>query len=118
MADEIKFDRTPYTVKYTDLQGKQKSLRRVPPEKLHDALPTDVVELTRDRSADFRAGNEFEVVNVTQRQPNVLQLRKDDGQTTFIEYFDMTLHESGKIAPRAGDDPRDRPHNSRYLLWP
>ncbi len=118
MADEIKFDRTPYTVKYMDLQGQQKTIRRTPPEKLHDALPTDLVTLTRTRSDDFRAGDDVEVANVSPRQPNVLQLKRADGATTFIEYFDMELHEGNKVAPRAGEDPRDRSINSKYLLWP
>ena len=118
MADEIKFDRTPYTVKYVDLNGVQQSIRRTPPEKLHEALPTDIVTLTRTRNDDFKAGDELEVQNITAHQPNVLQLKKPDGSTTFVEYLDMTLHEENKVAPRAGEDPRDRVINSKYLLWP
>jgi hypothetical protein len=118
LADEIKFDRTPYTVKYVDLNGKQQSIRRVPPEKLHEALPTDVVTLTRKRSDDFTADNDYEVQYISPRNPNVLQLKKPDGNTTFVEYFDTELHEEGKVAFRNGEDPRERAINSKYLLWP
>lgn len=117
MADDgIYFSRRPYTVTYTDLQGEKKSIRRVPPPKLHEALPTDVVELNRKRSDDFPAGDDYEVSYINPRHPNTLQLKNDDGQTTFVEYFDVTLEE--ERAPRAGVDPRDRPVNNKYLLWP
>ncbi len=116
MADEIKFDRAPYKVTYVDLHGEKKTLRRVPPAKLHDALPTDVVRLDRKRSDDFQAGQDYEVAGISPRQPNVLQLKRTDGQTTFVEYFDTTLKE--EVAVREGVDPRDRPQNNKYLLWP
>lgn len=117
MADDaVRFSRTPYIVKYKDQHGEIKSIRRVPPPKLHEALPTDIVKLTHKRSDDFEAGDNFEVVNITQRQPNVLQLKNDDGQTTFIDYYDAQLEEERAI--RDGVDPRDRPVNNRYLLWP
>ena len=114
--DEIRFSRSPYTVTYLDLQGKQQTLRRVPPPKLHEMLPTDIVELTTRKNEDFETGDLADVYHINVRHPNVLQLRNDDGLTTFVEYFDVDLHE--EVAPRPGRDPRDLPDNNRYLIWP
>ena len=117
MADDpIRFDRTPYTVHYVDLNGKPQSIRRVPPPKLHDILPTDTVELNTKHSDDFDAGDEYEVSYINPRHANTLQLKNKDGQTAFVEYFDVNLKE--EVAPREGVDPRDKPVNNRYLLWP
>ena len=115
MADEITFDRRPYNVSYFK-DGKKVTIRRVPPEKLHDALPLDRVQLNVRHSDDFPEGETYTVKNVTNRQPNILQLENSDGQTTFVPYFDAELKQ--RIAPRNGIDPRDEPINNRYLLWP
>jgi hypothetical protein len=112
----IKFDRTPYTITYKSLDGEVKKIRRVPPPKLHDALPTDQVVLNRKRNDDFRAGDDLEVVHINPRHPNVLQVKNDDDQTTFVEYFDVTL--TDEVAPREGVPAKERPINNRYLLWP
>ena len=85
MADPIKFDRTPYKVVYQDLQGKLQTISRTPPEKLHDALPEDVVTLDRRRSDDFVAGEDYEVKHINPRHPNTLQLMRADGATTFVD---------------------------------
>jgi hypothetical protein len=114
--DPIRFSRVPYTVTYQDLAGKIQTIRRVPPPKLHDALPTDIVELTQKHSDDFEAGDEAEVQYINPKHPNVLQIRNGKGDTAFIDYFDMNLID--EVAPRAGVDPRDKPQNNRYLLWP
>ena len=117
MADDaIKFSRTPYNVTYVDLKGEKQTIRRVPPPKLHEALPTDVVKLTRKKNDDFNEGDELEVVSITERQPNVLQLQKSDGTRTFIDYYDMQLEK--RVALRDGVDPLDEPVNNKYLLWP
>lgn len=116
MSDEVRFSRKPYLVTYNDLNGEKHTIRRVPPPKLHPMLPTDVVELTRKKNDDFQAGDEFEVIHINQRHPNVLQLQDDDGKTTFVDFYDATLKE--EVALRDGVDPRDRPVNNRYLLWP
>ena len=113
--DAIKFDRTPYNVTYMQ-DGKQVTIRRVPPEKLHDILPTDKVELNLRHSDDFEAGEKYSVKGVSSRQPNILQIENDAGQTTFVPYFDAEL--KSKVAARNGVDPRDEPINNRYLLWP
>lgn len=117
MADNaIKFSRKPYTVTYRDLQGETKTIRRVPPPKLHDVLPTDVVRLTHKKNDDFKAGEEFEVTSIAERQPNVLQIESSDGTRTFVDYYDVQMER--KVAIRDGVDPRDEPVNNRYLLWP
>ena len=116
MADEVVFDRTPYIVRWRDQDGKQQQMRRVPPPKLHDALPTDIVELTADRSADFRAGKEVTVKHINPRHPNVLQIEDDDGHTTFVNYFETNLKE--EVAMRNGVPREARPERNKYLLWP
>jgi hypothetical protein len=116
MADPIQFDRKPYIVRYTDQDGKPQTLRRVPPPKLHDALPTDKVELTKTRSDDFEAGDVLTVKNINPRQANTLQVENSDGQTTFINHYEMFLKE--KMAAR-GDVPAEQlPERNKYLLWP
>jgi len=117
MADDaVKFSRAPYNVTYMDLKGEKKTIRRVPPPKLHDALPTDIVKLTRKKNDDFRAGEKLEVVSITERQPNVLQLQRSDGTRTFVDHYDIQLDR--KVAMRDGVDPLDEPINNKYLLWP
>lgn len=115
---EIKFDRTPYKISYVDLKGNQKTIRRVPPPKLHDMLPTDVVELTMKKNDDFDAGDKFTVKHINPRHPNVIQIDDGDGNATFVPYFDLELRE--KVARREGESgaPYEAPERNRYLLWP
>lgn len=126
-TDPIQFTREPYTVKYVDLSGAVKSIRRIPPPKLHEALPKDSVEITSKKNDDFRPGDTVEVVGITTRQPNVLQVKNGNGQTTFLDYFDMRLDEmatnsyDGNAAQ--SNFPKewyqDRPTtDNRYLIWP
>ena len=112
----VRFSRRPYTVTYMDLKGEKQTLRRRPPEKLHDMLPTDIVSLTRQKSADFLEGDEFEVKHINPKHPNVMQLIDEDDRTTFVDFYDAKLEEM--VAPRNGIDPRDRPERNEYLLWP
>jgi len=116
VADPIKFDRKPYFVSWKDDQGNIKRIRRVPPPKLHEALPTDIVELTKSRSDDFKSGDDVTVKHINPRHPNVLQVENSSGQTTFVNYFDMDLKE--RVAPRDGVRPEDMPERNRYLRWP
>jgi hypothetical protein len=118
MSDDIgiRFSRAPYKVTYKDLQGEVKTIRRVPPPKLHDVLPTDVVSLSRQKSETFQEGDEFEVKHINPRHANTLQLVDADGATTFVDHYDVVLEE--EVAPRPGVDPRDKPVNNRYLTWP
>ncbi|SMF38037.1 hypothetical protein [Pseudobacteriovorax antillogorgiicola] len=111
----IQFNRKPYKVTYYK-DGERKTIRRVPPPKLHDMLPKDKVSLTRGKNDDFETGDEFTVKHINQRHPNVLQVTNDDGRSTFIDYYDLKLEQ--KIAKRNGVDPLDFPENNRYLRWP
>jgi hypothetical protein len=88
----------------------------VPPEKLHDALPTDEVRLNVRRSDDFVDGEDYTVKAINPRQPNTLQIENSRGETTFVDHYDVELQ--SMKAPRDGVDPRDLPVNNRYLLWP
>ena len=116
MADPIVFDRKPYFVTWKDQDGNMQTIRRVPPPKLHDALPPYVVELTADRSADFRKGDQVTVKHINPRHPNVLQVEDGDGHTTFMNYFEVNLKE--QVAMRDGVPPEARPERNKYLTWP
>jgi hypothetical protein len=116
MADEIIFDRKPYTISYMDQEGNQQKIRRVPPPKLHEALPTDKVELAKKHSDTFDAGDVVTVTAINKRHANTLKVENADGKTTFISYTEMFLKD--KNAPRNGVNPRDEPERSQYLLWP
>ena len=116
MSDPINFDRKPYFVSWKDESGEMHKIRRVPPPKLHEALPEDMVKLTKTKSDDFKEGAVLKVKNITNRQPNTLQLVDDDGKTTFVNYSDVELKE--KRAARNGIPPEALPERNRYLLWP
>lgn len=116
MSDPIKFDRKPYFVTWKDDKGEMQRIRRVPPPKLHEALPEDLVKLTRGKSDDFKEGAELTVKHINPRHPNTLQLVNEDGQTTFVDYYDAELTE--RRAARDGMEPKDLPERNRYLRWP
>jgi hypothetical protein len=115
---EIKFDRTPYTVRYMK-DGVQQVVRRRPPPKLHDILPGDKVSLTRRKSEDWDEGDEVSVKSINPRQPNTLRI-EEGGKTTFVPYFDT------RFGGRPGEDVLKEderaieadPLGSKYLLWP
>lgn len=111
----IQFNRKPYKVTYYK-DGEKKTIRRVPPPKLHDMLPKDQVILNRGKNEDFEQGDEFKVKHINQRHPNVLQLSNDEGKTTFVDYYDLKLDK--KFALRDGVNPIDLPENNEYLRWP
>jgi hypothetical protein len=119
VADAIKFDRTPYNVTYYK-DGEKKVIRRVPPPKLHEGLPTDIVELKSKRSDDFPEGENYKIKHINPRHPNTLQIEDEDGKTTFVSSFEVELKE--KIAEREGEvapgKTYDVPRLNRYLLWP
>jgi hypothetical protein len=116
MADPVIFDRKPYIVSYIDNDGKQQKIRRVPPPKLHEALPTDKVELTTMRSDDFAKGDVVTVKSISPRQPNTLKVENSAGNTTFIGYNEMVVKE--KLQARDGIPPERMPDRTKYLLWP
>lgn len=113
---EIRFSRKPYTITYKDQQGEIQKIKRRPPPKLHEALPTDVVELTTRKNSDWQEGGEFQIKHISRLQPNTIQLVNEEGQTTFVPYYDVRLEK--KVAPRGGVPIQDQPIQNRYLLWP
>jgi hypothetical protein len=116
MADPVQFERKPYIVSYIDNEGKLQKIRRVPPPKLHDAMPTDQVELTRKHSDDFNKGDVLTVKSISPRQPNTLKVENSNGQTTFIGYNEMLVKD--KLFSKDGTPPERMPERSKYLLWP
>ena len=119
MTDAIKFDRKPYTIAYTDQDGKQQSIRRIPPPKLHSAMPKDKVELTKKLNDDFQEGDELTVKAINPRHANVLKVENSKGQMAFISHYDMKLKD--KLAPRGENGeitPEQFPERNQYLLWP
>lgn len=111
----VRFTRRPYTVTYMK-DGERHTLRRRPPEKLHDIWPEDIVSLKEGKNEQWEGGEEYEVRHINPRHPNVIQLDDGDGNTTFVEYMDLELEEA--IGPRDGKRPTDMAANNRYLLWP
>jgi hypothetical protein len=96
------------------------TIRRIPPPKMHEALPTDIVKLTDKLNDDFRNGGSYEVQNVNPRNPNMLQIKDKYGNTTFVPYFKTNLYQ--KIADREGMPGQparaDNPVANGYLQWP
>jgi hypothetical protein len=116
MADPIQFDRKPYFISWKDENGEMRKIRRVPPPKLHEALPEDIVELTKAKSDDFKSGSKAVIKHINPRHPNTLQLINGEGQTTFVNYNEVELKEM--VAPRNGMSVQDLPDRQKYLLWP
>ena len=116
---EVKFDRSPYKVTYYK-EGKMHTIRRVPPPKLHDAMPGDTVTITNKKNDDWQEGQTVKVKNITSRQPNVLQVEKEDGKYTFLDYRDVKLNERPPVTAETTEQAeRDAdPIGSKYLLWP
>lgn len=117
VSKTMQFNRSPYNVTYRDLQGQMQTIRRVPPPKLHDALPTDVVILTTARSDAFPEGKEVTVKSINPRQPNTMQVIDSEGRTAFVDYYGMKLKKQVNNE-RPGVDTRDLPISNRYLNWP
>ncbi|MBC7660857.1 MAG: hypothetical protein H7249_14260 [Chitinophagaceae bacterium] len=114
----IRWSREPYTVTYYK-DGKKETIRRVPPPKLHEALPGDTVSLTRGKNDDFKEGDKFTVKTIQQRSPNVLQLTNEAGLTTFADYYDTKLETKPEDRlPEGVEQAVDLPINQKYLLWP
>lgn len=118
LSDPVKleFNRTPYTVRYQDLEGNLKSIRRVPPPKLHDMLPKDKVSLQSKKNDDWNAGNEFTIKAINPKQANTIQIANDEGDYTFVSYYDLSLEQ--RVGSSGFEDPRDNPINNEYLIWP
>jgi len=123
MTAPLRFDRKPYVISYTDSEGKPQKIRRVPPPKLHSAMPTDKVELKTRKSDHFRSGDVVTVKHINPRHPNVLQVQNEDGQTTFITHYEMVQREksveNAANQPRSVSNDEDSPSiSSSYLDWP
>lgn len=112
----IHFKRKPYFVVYKDLHtGELKRIKRRPPPKNHAALPTDMVELTTKRGTNWEKGEEFEVKHIGYRTPNTLQLKDDEGNTTFVSSFEVKL--TKEVAYR-GPKTAKQKRMGAYLTWP
>lgn len=112
---DVKFDRKPYTVRYTK-DGEQQTYRRRPAKKLHDMLPKDQVRLTRAKNADFAVDDTYSVKHISPRQPNVIQIADEEGNSTFVDYYDLELNQ--RLSPRDGKEFFELEENQKYLLWP
>lgn len=115
MADPIVFDRKPYTVTYMK-DGEKHTIRRVPPEKLHQMWPEDQVQLNVKKNDDWDAGGKFTVKGINPKHPNVIQIQNSDGEATFVSYRDLELKEARGM--RGNMDALDLPENNKYLIWP
>jgi hypothetical protein len=79
-------------------------------------LPTDKVELTSKKNDDWDAGERFTIKNINTRQPNTIQVEKENGDYTFVSYFDLSLKE--RVSGDRFASPLDNPVNNQYLIWP
>lgn len=118
MAD-VQFDRRPYKVEYYK-DGKKHTINRRPPPKLHKMQAEDEVVIQRKKNDDWDKGSKVEIKNITNRQPNVLQVVGDDGKTTFLDFYDVKLSgRKGLDAVQAEELAREAdPIGSNYLMWP
>ena len=114
---DIQFPRIPYKTVYKDFHTNEvKTIRRVPPEKLHDILPTDKVELTTTLGADWKEGNIYTAKFIGPRSPNVIQIEDSKVGTTFVPYFELKL--DSEVAERDGGKRIDKASSNKYLIWP
>jgi len=112
----IPFKRKPYTVTYKDFHtGELQHVKRRPPLKQHDMLPTDIVELSTKKGDDWESGEEYSIKHISYRAPNIVQLKNDEGLTTFVPYFDLELEEEVAYRGRRGPDNEN---TNAYLRWP
>jgi hypothetical protein len=121
MAGKIEFSRAPYVVSYRSGDGEVKTIRRVPPPKLHEFQTDDVVTITRKRGDDWDVEQDVRVAGIAQRQPNTLMVEGKDGKHTFLTYSDVRAEPKNlsDLAMREDFLEKQRdPIGSDYLLWP
>jgi len=121
MVQSVSVNRTPYNVRYRTSDGEVKIIRRVPPSKLHDMMPDDMVTISHKRSDNWDSGEEVKVVGVNSKQPNTLWVEKSDGRRTFLSYSDVKGQSKGESDIQFAEEIRERkqdPIGSDYLLWP
>lgn len=114
--DPVKPANGAYTVTWFD-NGEKKTMRRIPPPKLHTMLPEDIVELKSKRSDDFLEGKNYEIKGISPRHPNTIQIKNDEGQTTFVEYFKLEPEEK-RILNADGSLSINNSKLNKYLRWP
>ena len=115
--DPIYFDRKPYFVTYKDFRTNETvRIKRRPPEKLHEILPTDIVELKVNHGDNWEEGSSYAVKHISNRSPNILQIEDKEDDTTFIPYYEVELKQ--KVAYRGRTEQQEDPGSNRYLLWP
>ncbi len=105
-----------YNVTWSE-NGVKKTIRRIPPPRLHTMLPEDVVELTTKRSDDFLKGEDYEIKAINPRHPNTIQIKNSEGQTTFVEYFKLEPEEK-RILNADGTVAINTAKINKYLRWP
>ena len=74
------------------------------------------MSLKQTKNIDWEADEEFTVKHINPRHPNVLQLINDEGETTFVDHYQVELEEM--IGARDGVRPQEMEVNNKYLLWP
>ena len=117
MSSIISASRKPYVSFYKDsVTGEVKNIKRQPPKPQHDMLPTDIVELTNKKSADWPAYETYTIKHINFRQPNVIQLEDDSGKTTFVQSSDLKLIQKNSL--EQGVKQIDSEIQSEYLAWP
>ncbi|MFZ9521047.1 MAG: hypothetical protein ACO3A4_11285 [Silvanigrellaceae bacterium] len=121
MPADVKASRAPYVVSYRSNDGELKSIRRVPPPKLHNFQTDDVVTISRKRGDDWDVDNEVKVTGINKRQPNTLRVENADGKHTFLTYSDLRGKAKNQADAELQEEFNERqrdPIGSDYLLWP
>jgi hypothetical protein len=104
---------------YRDFHSKEwKVQKRTPTEKLHDILPTDIVEIRSQKNADFKEGERVPVETLNPHSPNILRLVRESGESTHLPYTDLLLKEKVASRLKPGESVADIEELNRYLLWP
>ena len=108
-----KISRKPYTVTYRDFHTNEiKKIKRRPPVKNHNLDPTDKVKLLTTRNADWQNGDVYEVKRLVHKNANVVQIKNEDNESTFVNAEKLELISKG------AKDPRYGLYWSEYLTWP
>lgn len=127
--DGVNNQRKAYYVQWRDAEGQMQRIRRFPPPTLHDFQPGDEATIERRFSDDFPVGTEITVEPSSPRNPNVLKLKNEDGQTKFVPYFDLVGKvrqfrqiDGERVQINDGKAPADSGEDayidSSYLEWP
>lgn len=121
MSAKVEASRAPYVVSYRGADGELKTIRRVPPAKLHNFQTDDVVTISRKRGDDWDVDQEVKIVGVSRRQPNTLMVEAENGRHTFLTYTDVRGKPRNESDQALVDEFKERqrdPIGSDYLLWP